>query len=182
MKKSIINILSYIFYFYYRIKYSIFWIHVINNVLQNENFFNIFLLKKFWAKVWKWTVIKTLIIQNAEKDYSNLYVWSNCHLWKWVFLDLADKITIEDNVTISMLVKIITHIHLWECELSNYYKKEYDEVYIKNNVYIWVNSTLLKWVIVDSLNFIWANSLVNKSIKWSLWVYFWNPAKFIKKL
>src|SRR5207245_1868682 len=54
-----------------------------------------------------------LIIHNSAAEspayYKNLAVGRDCYLGRELFIDLADRIIIEDNVTISHRVMILTH-------------------------------------------------------------------------
>jgi acetyltransferase-like isoleucine patch superfamily enzyme len=52
------------------------------------------------------------------RHYSNLQVGSECYFGREVFLDLAERIVIEDRVTISMRVMLLTHTHAGNSPLS----------------------------------------------------------------
>lgn len=89
-------------------------------------------------------------------------------------------IDIGDNVQITRGVTILTHGYDWSV-LKNIYNEmlgSAGKVTIGNNVFIGMNSTILKNVTIGNNVIIGANSLVNKDIPDNV-VYAGNPAKFI---
>lgn len=92
-------------------------------------------------------------------------------------------ISIGDDVQITSGVTILTHGYDWSV-LKGVYGEvlgSAGEVVIGNNVFIGMNSTILKGVHIGDNCIIGANSLVNKDIP-SGWVAAGNPAKPIMKI
>lgn len=92
-------------------------------------------------------------------------------------------IEIGNNVQITDGVKILTHGYDWSV-----FKVKYGDVLgssgkvkIGNNVFIGVNTTILKGTIIENDIIIGANSLVNKNLNES-GVYGGNPIKYIMSL
>lgn len=82
-----------------------------------------------------------LVLYNYNKG--NLTIGNNVHIGKGVLLDLSEKITIEDNCTISMGSKILTHQDLGDSSLSSSYPKTSSPITIAENVYIGANALIL---------------------------------------
>lgn len=82
-----------------------------------------------------------LVLYNYKKG--NLSIGHNVHIGKGVLLDLSEKITIEDNCTISMGSKILTHQDLGDSSLATAYPKTSSPITIAENVYIGANSLIL---------------------------------------
>jgi acetyltransferase-like isoleucine patch superfamily enzyme len=105
-----------------------------------------------------------LIFHNCN-DFKNLVIGKNCHIGKNCFFDLRDKIIIEDHVVISMQCTFITHIDMTKSNLSTQFKQAQQPIIIKQNVYIGVNSTILKGVTLGESSFIAAGSVVTKNVE-----------------
>lgn len=104
------------------------------------------------------------------------------HDIRHTFIDPTRPFLIEigDNVQITRGVTILTHGYDWSV-LKNKYNEmlgSAGKVVIGNNVFIGMNSTILKNVNIGDNVIIGANSLINKDIP-SNTVYAGNPAKFI---
>ncbi len=141
----------------------------------------IVILKKNGAKISKNCDIESGLTFHNCKDYSNLYIGKNCHIGKNCFFDLRDKITIGNNVVISMQNTIITHIDMTNSSISEYYPATSKEVIINDNCYVGVNSTILMGVELGTSSFISANSLVLKSVK-PFTMVGGIPSKFIRRI
>lgn len=89
-------------------------------------------------------------------------------------------IDIGDNVQITRGVTILTHGYDWAVlkNINNEMLGSAGKVTIGNNVFIGMNSTVLKNVTIGDNVIIGANSLVNKDVP-SNTVYAGNPAKFV---
>jgi len=124
----------------------------------------IFILRILGASIGRNCDIESGIRFHNAKGYQKLRIGNNCHIGKDCFFDLRDKVTIENNVVISMQCTFITHIDMSKSELSSKYRASSDEIVIGNNVYIGVQSTILKGVNLSSNVVIGAMSLVNKSV------------------
>ena len=75
-------------------------------------------LRLFGASIGKKAHIYSPLILNNTK-FTNLSVGDNCHIGRGVLLDLADRIEIGDNVTISMNATIVTHVDFGRSPMAN---------------------------------------------------------------
>lgn len=105
-----------------------------------------------------------LIFHNCKgKEYSNLEIGNNCHIGKSTFFDLRGKVTIRDNVVISMRCSIITHIDMSKSDLSSIYPVIQKDVIINDNCYLGINSTILMGVELGKNCVVAAGSVVSRS-------------------
>ncbi len=106
-----------------------------------------------------------LVIHNARKGYSNLTMGSNCHLGKQVFLDLCDAITIEDRVTISMRVLVLTHTDVGASPLRvKNLPPQQAPVLIKGGAYIGAGAIVLQGVTVGECAVVGAGAVVVEDV------------------
>jgi acetyltransferase-like isoleucine patch superfamily enzyme len=103
-----------------------------------------------------------LTFHNCQ-DYQNLYIGHNCHIGKKTFLDLRDKIILEDNVTVSMRTTFITHLDLFKSGLKNKYQSQAAPIRIGRNCYIGASATILMGVELGENCIVAAGSLVKDS-------------------
>lgn len=125
--------------------------------------------------------IETGMIFHNCKDYSNLKIGNNCHIGKNCFFDLRDKISIGNNVVISMQCTFITHIDLSKSQLSETYKTKSDAIFIKDNCYFGAHAIVLNGVTIHERVLVASGSLVIKNIDANS-VVGGVPAKLIKKI
>lgn len=125
-----------------------------------------FILRRFGASIGKNSRISPyLTIHGTETNYSNLQVGNNVHIGKGVFLDLSEKILIQDNVTISMGCKILTHTCLGDSGLSDVYPSAMGRISIGRHSYLGANVTVLHSTgKIGEFCLIGANSLVRSPI------------------
>lgn len=155
---------------------------IINIILQIFFYDNIFkinlLLKKILLKykfnidiMWNTIISKDTII------WKHTYIWYNCWITKAIIWNYC---SIANNVSIWM----------WEHDLNNistnsiFYNNSYDDLtkldcIIWNDVWIWVDSIIRRWIKIWNWAVIWANSFINSDIP-PYAVVVWNPWKVIK--
>jgi len=104
-----------------------------------------------------------LLFHNCD-DFKNLEVGNNCHIGKNCFFDMSEKITIEQNVVISMQTTIITHLDMTKSNLNKLYPLKSKPVMIKNDSYIGANSVILMGVTLNEKSFIAAGSVVTNDV------------------
>ena len=156
---KIINLLD----FY--LKYYIFGPHTALNALRRYPKYSIIpVLKSFGGVIGDNCDIESGITFHNCTDFSNLKIGNNCHIGKDCFFDLRAKITIEENVVISMKTKLLTHLDLSKSELTKIYPPASAEILIKKNVYIGVDCTVLMGNTIGEFSFAGANSLINKDV------------------
>jgi len=140
------------------------------------------ILKLHGATIGENCLIDTgITFHNAKKDYSNFIMGNNCHIGKNCFFDIRGKVTIEENVVIAMQVTVITHQDISKSELTILYPSVVDDVVIKRNVYVGVNSTILRGVTINHDSIVAAGSVVIKDVESNV-VVTGVPAKFIKNV
>ncbi|MGH9875244.1 MAG: acyltransferase [Pyrinomonadaceae bacterium] len=127
-----------------------------------------------------------LVIHNSRVErghyYDNLQVGDHCYLGRELFLDLQDQILIEDNVTISHRVMILTHTDAGASPLRDeYIPTSQSPVIIRSGAYIGANVTILEGVEIGESSIVGAGAVVTQSVPPGT-VVGGVPAKFIKKL
>jgi len=140
------------------------------------------ILKLYGATIGKGSSIQPGQIFHNCFNFKNLIIGKYCHIGKSCFFDLRDKITICDNVTISMQSTFITHTALFNSELKKErFQPSSGQIIINSNVYIGAGSTILQGVTIENNSVVGAKSLVNKTVKRNS-LYAGIPAKKIKSL
>jgi len=136
-----------------------------------------------------WRIASILIFPHSLIWWIHKIRWVKFKNFKKVFFAFdvyidwrtPELITIGEDVWITRWVKILSHFHppLW---LIKYVWEMIEKtVVIWDHVFIWMNSVILPGVHICDNVIIWAWSIVTKNI-FEPWIYWWNPAKFIKKL
>jgi acetyltransferase-like isoleucine patch superfamily enzyme len=106
-----------------------------------------------------------LILHNAMNRYRNLIIGGLCHIGKEVFIDLADHVTLEEQVTISMRVMILTHTDVGHSPLRNSaLPVEHQPVILEAGAYIGAGAILLPGVRIGSWAVVGAGAVVTKSV------------------
>lgn len=113
------------------------------------------LLRKHGAKIGEDVEIHSpLIIHNASaeagKHYANLRIGNECYLGRDVFLDLKAPIHLEDQVTISMRVTLITHTDVGRSSISKNTPPSQSPITICQGAYVGANAMILQGVTVGS--------------------------------
>ena len=141
----------------------------------------IFIIRLFGGSVGKDCDINTGINFHNCKSYRNLNIGNNVHIGKDCFFDLRGKITLADNVVVSMQSTFITHIDMTKSALSSSFPCRVGNIIVHTNSYIGVRSTVLMGVAIAENSFVAACSLVNKSNEPSEMIA-GQPAKKIKSI
>lgn len=110
-----------------------------------------------------------LVVHNSEPlgpaYYRNLQVGNDCFFGRDLFLDLQDRITIENNVTISHRVMIITHTDAGTSPLRDSgIPTTQAPVIIRSGAYIGAHVTILQGVEIGERAIIGAGALVTKHV------------------
>ncbi len=97
--------------------------------------------------------------------YEKLTVGDDCFFGRELFLDLQDRIVIEDNVTISHRVMILTHTDAGTSSVKDdFVPTSQGPVTIRRDVYIGANVTILQGVEIGESSVVGAGAVVNKSV------------------
>jgi len=110
-----------------------------------------------------------LVFHNSESEhgryYENLAVGDDCYFGRELFLDLQDKITIEDQVTISHRVMILTHTDAGTSPLKDkFIPTAQAPVVIRRGAYIGANVTILQGVEIGEESIVGAGAVVTRSV------------------
>lgn len=125
------------------------------------------LLRLFGAKVGKNTVIERIRLINLYRTgISGITIGDNCFLGDGVTLDTADRITLEDDVTLSFDVMVLTHTNVG-------YKHHPVQAYIpsvakstrfKKGCFVGVRSVILPGVTIGEAAAVAAGAIVTKDV------------------
>jgi len=166
----------------FRLKNKFLGFDIANLFLQKVDKVSVqLILKKNGARIGDNCDIETGLIFHNCLDYSNLIIGKNCHVGKNCFFDLQDKVKIGNNVVISMQCTFVTHIDLNKSKLSTKFTAKQDQIKIKENCYIGVNTTILKGVTIEKDSFIAAKSLINNNVPKNVIICGY-PTKSIEKI
>ena len=127
-----------------------------------------------------------VVIHNSRPErgryYENLQVGDDCYLGRELFVDLQDQIVIEDQVTISHRVMILTHTDAGQSPLKDQYiPTSQAPVIIRRGAYIGANVTILEGVEIGEASIVGAGAVVTRSVP-AATVVAGVPARFIKNL
>jgi len=123
------------------------------------------ILARFGAVVGDGCVLHgPLVVHNAARDYSNLSVGSNVHIGPLVVLDLAERLVIEDEATISMGATILTHADVGDRPLSDAYPRTAEPARIGAGAWIGANATVLVGCDIGARAVVAAGAVVRESV------------------
>jgi maltose O-acetyltransferase len=110
-----------------------------------------------------------LVIHNSDqaqgKYYRNLAVGRHCYFGRELFLDLQDKIVVEDHVTVSHRVMILTHTDAGTSPLRDtFVPTSTAPVMIRSGAYIGANVTILQGVEIGRGSIVGAGAVVTRSV------------------
>ena len=110
-----------------------------------------------------------LVIHNSDAKsreyYRNLSVGNDCYFGRELFLDLQDRVEIEDQVTISHRVMILTHTDAGTSPLKDIaIPTSQAPVIIRRGAYIGANVTILEGVEIGESSIVGAGAVVTRSI------------------
>ena len=100
------------------------------------------------------------LINSVTGDFSNLSIESGVHVGSEVFIDLADRVTIERGATLSMRSCIITHFDVGHGPLKAEHPRETGPVTVRAGAYLGVGSIVLHGVTVGREALVGAGALV----------------------
>jgi acetyltransferase-like isoleucine patch superfamily enzyme len=101
----------------------------------------------------------------SKKHYANLQVGSDCYFGREVFLDLAERIVIEDRVTISMRAMILTHTHAGKSPLSEgRLPPAHAPVLLRQGCYLGAGAIILPGITIGEQAIIGAGAVVTHDV------------------
>ncbi len=123
------------------------------------------LLRCFGARVGRDVSIHgPLHIVNASPDFRNLCLGDRVHLGTSVLIDLADRVTIDDEATLAMRASIITHLDVGPGPLRERRPREQAPVRIGRGAYLGIGATVLHGVTIGEAATIGAHALVDRDV------------------
>jgi acetyltransferase-like isoleucine patch superfamily enzyme len=156
-----------------------------NYIRRIDKVFIASILKKYGAKIGNPINFNGSIIidnfENSKTPFKNLIIGNKCFIGTDVFLDLPDKIILEDESILSAGVKILTHQDTGNRKMSKFYTRKVAPVKIGSGSWIGVNSIILAGVTIGENCVVAAGSVVVNDVE-SKTVVGGSPAKFIKTL
>jgi acetyltransferase-like isoleucine patch superfamily enzyme len=144
-------------------------------------------LRKYGARIGQRARFRSpLVIHNVDSEsrryYKKLEVGNDCYFGRELFLDLQDKIVIEDHVTISHRVMILTHTDAGTSPLKDkFIATSQAPVVIRRGAYVGANVTILQGVEIGESSVVGAGAVVTRSVPPST-VVAGVPARLIKNL
>ena len=110
-----------------------------------------------------------LVIHNSDdargKYYRKLEIGPHCYFGRELFLDLQDRIVVEDHVTISHRVMILTHTDAGTSPLRDtFIPTSTAPVMIRSGAYIGANVTILQGVEIGRSSIVGAGAVVTRSV------------------
>lgn len=110
-----------------------------------------------------------VVIHNSDSRHSRYYgkleVGDDCYFGRELFLDLQDRIVIEDQVTVSHRVMIVTHTDAGTSPLKDQFiPTSKGPVIIRRGAYIGANVTILQGVEIGELSVVGAGAVVTRSV------------------
>jgi len=127
-------------------------------------------LLQYGAKIGEGSEIQTPVtfhnvLGDSKEHYKNLQIGTECYIGKEVFLDLAEKITVEENVTISMRAMLLTHTHAGNSPLSKKVLPPfYAPIVLKKGCYIGAGATILPGVTIGEEAIVAAGAVVTRDV------------------
>jgi acetyltransferase-like isoleucine patch superfamily enzyme len=110
-----------------------------------------------------------VVIHNSDsiagRYYEKLEVGTHCYFGRELFLDLQDRIVIEDHVTVSHRVMILTHTDAGTSPLKDTIVPTSNApVMIRSGAYIGANVTILQGVEIGRASIVGAGAVVTRSV------------------
>lgn len=124
-------------------------------------------LKLLGAKIGKNTLINQIKFINLYRTgFKGLNIGSNCFLSDDVLLDLAEKITLEDHVTLAVRASIFTHTNVGykDHPLQKHFPSFCQPVIIKKGSFIGAHAIVLPGVNIGEKSIVAAGAVVTKDV------------------
>lgn len=128
----------------------------------------VFLLELFGARIGRDTVIERIKFINLYNEgLSGLVIGERCFLGDDVVLDMAGKITMGDDVTLSSGTFVLTHTNVGykNHPLQKSIPRVNKSVNLKNGVFVGVRAVIMPGVVVGEKSAVGALALVNRDVK-----------------
>lgn len=144
----------------------------------------VLLLQLFGAKVGKNTVIERIRLINLYRTgISGITIGNNCYLGDGVTLDTAERITLENDVTLSFDVMVLTHTNVGykDHPVQEHIPSVAKPTMFKKGCFVGVRSVILPGVTIGEGAAVAAGAVVTKDVP-SKTLVGGVPARFIRRL
>lgn len=158
-------------------------INKVNVLLSRSNLTETrLILRRMGAHIADSATIDThLLIHNAPKLYSTLFVEEHVYIGKDCFLDLADTVRIEENATLAPRVSILTHFDAGQSFARSVFPTYASPVHIARGAYLGIGTIVLPGITIGEGAMVAAGSVVTQDV--SPYVLVGGvPAKLIRSL
>lgn len=125
------------------------------------------ILEVLGARFGKDTILMDVHFYNwHHKGLSGFKTGKDCFIGDETLIDLYDKVTLEDQVTIAQRVVVLTHINVGykNHPLQKAFPKKSSPVIFKKGCVIGAGSTILSGVTIGERAFVAAGSVVSKDV------------------
>jgi acetyltransferase-like isoleucine patch superfamily enzyme len=110
-------------------------------------------------------IVHNTAVHSERAYFANLIVGDQCYFGKDVFLDLQDRIVLEERVTVSMRVTILTHTDVGNSTLrETVLPPTQAPVIIRADAYIGAGVTILQGIEIGEGTVVGAGAVVTESI------------------
>jgi acetyltransferase-like isoleucine patch superfamily enzyme len=118
-----------------------------------------------------------------RKGFAGLQIKDNCFIGNECMLDLADRIIIEENVTLAERVMVLTHMNVGykDHPLQKHFPTVTKETKILKGTFVGAGSIILAGTTIGENALIAAGSVVTKDVQKNT-VVGGNPAKVLKRI
>ena len=143
----------------------------------------VWLLQLFGAKVGKNTVIERIRLINLYRmGIGGITIGNNCFLGDGVTLDTAERITLEDGVTLSFDVMVLTHTNVGykDHPVQKHIPPVVKPTMFKKGCFVGVRATILPGITIGEGAAVAAGAVVTKNVPAKTLVG-GVPAKVIRK-
>ncbi|MBI5949006.1 MAG: methyltransferase domain-containing protein [Chloroflexi bacterium] len=109
-------------------------------------------------------IVGPISIVNASRDFSNLTIGDRTHIGSEVFIDLAERVTIEEGATISMRAVFISHLDVGRGPLAAERPRLVGPVTVGAGAFIGTGSIILHGVTIGARAVVAAGAVVTKDV------------------
>lgn len=127
----------------------------------------VFFLRFFRAKIGKNCILHNISFFNLYRgNFSHFIVGNNCFIGDESIFDMADKIILEDHVTLAERVMVLTHMNVgfYDHPLQKYFPKFQKPVIFKTGCFVGCNVTILPGTVIGECSLIAAGSVVTRDV------------------
>lgn len=110
------------------------------------------------------TIVGPICLVNARENLANLTIGARTHVGSEVFIDLAERVTIEDGATISMRACLITHLDVGRGPLIERRPRETGPVTIGAGAFIGTGAIILHGVTIGAEAVVGAGAVVTRDV------------------